>query len=66
VDARLVAMNSWRDFIEQPQYERVLAKLRGRLGTDNISKVMASGEAMTERQAFDLAGDLSACKSDRA
>jgi len=58
VDARLGALNSFRDFIEQPQYERVIAKLRDELGQDQLSEMMRTGGAITENRAVELAEEL--------
>lgn len=54
VDARLVALDAWRDFIEQPQHERVMAKLGDELGTDVLSDLMVTGAALTEDRAVEL------------
>ncbi len=53
--ARLEALDSARDFIEQPQYERALAALRDALGAEELGKAMSSGAAMTEEQAVEEA-----------
>ena len=55
VDARLEALASGRDFIERPQYERVLAVLHETLGSDALAKVMAAGATMSEDQAVEEA-----------
>ncbi|MGA8099354.1 MAG: hypothetical protein WB810_11935 [Candidatus Cybelea sp.] len=58
VDARLAALNSFRDFIEQPQYERVVAKLRDKLGQDRLSEIMRAGAAFAEYRAVELVQEL--------
>ena len=55
VDARLEALASGRDFIELPQYERVLAVLRCAMGVDVVANLMAEGAAMTQEQAIETA-----------
>jgi hypothetical protein len=55
VDARLEALASGRDFIERPQYERVLAVLRETLGSDALAKLMAAGATMNADQAVEEA-----------
>jgi predicted ATPase/DNA-binding XRE family transcriptional regulator len=54
VDARLRALHSFRDFIEQPQYERVIEKLSHELGRDALSELMFAGATLTEGQAVEL------------
>ena len=55
VNARLEVLRSGRDFVEQPQHERVLAKLRDAMGADKLAALMAAGLAMTEEQAVEEA-----------
>ena len=55
VDARLEALESGRDFIEQPQYERILAVLRETLGADALVNLRAEGATMNEDQAVEEA-----------
>ena len=55
VNARIESLEAVRDFIEQPQYDRVLAVLRETLGADALARLMAEGAAATEEQAVDVA-----------
>ena len=55
VDARLESLEAIRDFIEQPQYERVLAELRCAMGAEVVANLMAEGAAMTQEQAIETA-----------
>ena len=55
VDAQLEALATGRDFIERPQYERVLAVLRETLGSDVLAKLMAAGATMNADRAVEEA-----------
>ncbi|MGP8099170.1 MAG: hypothetical protein ACLQHL_00170, partial [Candidatus Cybelea sp.] len=55
VDAQLEALATGRDFIERPQYERILAVLRCAIGVDVVANLMEEGAAMTQEQAIETA-----------
>jgi predicted ATPase/transcriptional regulator with XRE-family HTH domain len=57
VNARLARImgSGRRDRDQQPEYDRVLAVLRGALSADVVAKLMAAGSAMTEEQAVEEA-----------
>ena len=57
VDARLAAPIPF-NFIEQPQYERFVAKLRDKLGQDRLSEIMRAGAAFAEYRAVELVQEL--------
>jgi hypothetical protein len=51
VDARLVALESLREYTEQREYDAVLSVLRKALGSDELGRLMVAGSTWSEDQA---------------
>jgi hypothetical protein len=51
VDARLDAFEALREFIEQQEYDKMLAALRNALSEDELAKLIDEGRAWNENQA---------------
>lgn len=51
VDARLAALEVLREYIEQQEYDKILAALRNALSEDQLAQLMDEGRAWSEDQA---------------
>jgi predicted ATPase/transcriptional regulator with XRE-family HTH domain len=58
VDARITALGTSRQFIQQQEYDRVLTILRNTLGTAKSRKMMMFGALITEDEAIETAQSL--------
>jgi non-specific serine/threonine protein kinase len=55
IDARLRALEFERTYLEQQEYDRVVARLRATLGPDELTERMAAGATLTADQAIEEA-----------